>query len=93
MTRRCPWCDAKLEGIKTDWVLSDREINGHQVATIGTTHNAKDDICAAAEFQIAANLAAYDLDWDFELNLGFQGTAWVQCPEARDQIGPICWAK
>lgn len=93
MTRKCPGCGAKLKGIKTDWVLSDRKIAGHAVATIGTTHNARDDIRQAAEFQMAANLAAYELDFDFELNLGFRGTAWVQCPEKRESVTFVCFPK
>ena len=93
MVRKCPICGCRLEGIKTDWILKDYRIGDHQVATIGTAHNARADIQQAAQFQIASNLAAYDLDYDAELNLGFQGTAWVQCPMAREEITRITFPR
>lgn len=89
MIRRCPVCNARLEGIKTDWVLMERQIERHAVLTIGTSWNAPMDIVSAIEHQMAANLAAYNLDYDVELNLGFRGTAWIQCPEKRDEINVI----
>ena len=93
MTRRCPKCGTRLTGIKTDWHLIEVTINGHQVATIGSSWNAADDIRSAVEFQMATNLAAYRLDYDAELNLGFRGTAWVQCPEAREAVTDVCVPK
>ena len=93
MTRRCPKCGARLTEIKTDWCLKEMAINGHRIATIGTPWTAAEDIAAAVEFQIAASLAAYRLDYDAELNLGFRGTAWVQCPEAREAVTDVCVPK
>lgn len=87
--RRCPSCNELIEGIETDWVLREETIAGHEVASIGTAEQAAIQIKSAAEFQIAANLAAYDLGYDHELNLGFRGTAWLRCPEVRE-IGAIC---
>lgn len=91
--RRCPGCDELLEGIETDWTLSDKRIGSHQVATIGTAYNAREDLVHAVKFQIAANLAVYELDYDFELNLGFLGTAWVQCPKIRNEVNFVCLPK
>jgi len=84
MTRKCPQCGAVLAGLSTDWVLTETTIAGHRVCTIGS-QNAP----AAAAAQMAANLAAYTLDYDVRLNLGFRGTAWVQCPTVRE-VTDIC---
>ncbi len=92
MKRFCPGCGVKVEGIKTDWSLKDFRQAGHRVATIGTAWTASEQIADAVTFQIAASLAAYDLDYDHELNLGFLGTAWLRCPESRE-IGTICVAR
>ena len=92
ITRRCPICHQRITEIETDWILQERTLNGHRVATIGTTHNAPAHLQAAAQAQIGANLAAYSLDdHDAILNLGFLGTAWIQCPQKRDHITTICF--
>jgi len=89
LVRICPLCGEHLEGIKTDWVLVERTINRHQVCTIGTSWNASPQIERAVDSQIASNLAAYKLDYDAELNLGWYGTAWVQCPDVRNEITEV----
>ena len=94
MTRRCPICGAKLTSIETDWTLREHTTDdGHEVATIGTAENAREDLKSAAKFQIAANLAAYDLDFDAQISLGSLGTIWIQCPQKREKVGPICLAR
>lgn len=89
LTRKCPICGARIKGIVADWVLQDWQAGDHQVCTIGTGHNARSDIALAVRWQINSNLAAYTLDYDAELNLGWYGTAWIQCPQARKEISSI----
>jgi hypothetical protein len=94
LTRICPICGERLKGIVTDWVLKDwKTENDHQVCTIGTAWNASDSIRQAAQFQIASNLAAYTLDYDIELNLGWYGTAWIQCPQARETVTGVTFPR
>jgi hypothetical protein len=83
--QRCPECYEWLDVPKTDWVLQERTTNQHKVACIGNPEHAP----SAAAFQIHANLAAYHLEYDATINLGFRGTAWVRCPRIRE-IGTIC---
>jgi hypothetical protein len=89
LTRICPICGERITGITTDWVLKDWKANEHQVCTIGTAHNARSGIAKAARWQIASNLAAYTLDYDVRLNLGWYGTAWIQCPQKREKVTAI----
>jgi hypothetical protein len=89
VTRICPLCGQRIKNIVTDWTLKDYRSSEHQVCTIGTAHNARSDISRAVRWQIASNLAAYTLDYDAKLNLGWYGTAWIQCPQAREQVGEI----
>ena len=89
MARLCPGCGERLEGLTTDWTYTEKTVAGHRVLTMGTAWNAALDIVGAVKFQIAANEAAYDLDWDHKLNFGFLGAGWVQCPEARDRVGLV----
>lgn len=91
--RKCPGCGTTLGGITTDWCLAEKTINGHQVATIGTARGAPEHLRSTVRFQIASNRAAYELDYDFKLNLGFRGTAWVQCPSQREKITRVCFPK
>ena len=93
ITRICPICKARLTDIHPGYVLREWTINNHRVATIGSAANAAAEITHTVEHQIASNLAAYDLDYDAELNLGFMGTAWVQCPQKRETVTPICIEK
>jgi hypothetical protein len=90
MKRRCPICGKLLNVPKSDWHLKERKIEDHSVAWIGTAENAADHIRSVAKHQIAANLAAYELDYDAEIGMGFLGTAYVQCPEKRKQVGVVC---
>ena len=92
-TRICPICHKKIEIKRTDWTLHTYRDNGHAIATIGSAWNAPADIGSAARAQIASNLAAYDLDYDAELNLGIRGTAWVQCPEKREVVTDVTQEK
>ena len=93
-TQRCPVCGCRLTGIVTDWHLKEKTIGGHRVATIGTSWNAAESLAASVEFQIASNLAAYDLDYDAEISLGFRGRAWVQCPKVRQSgVSDVCIPK
>ena len=92
-TRICPICTQKLDIHRTNWTLATYRDNGHSIATIGSAASAPEHLQATVRFQIASNLAAYDLDYDAELNLGFRGTAWLQCPKARDEITTITQAK
>lgn len=93
MKRKCPICQQLLHFESPDWTLQDQATNDHRVATVGTSNNAPANIASTVESQIASNLAAYDLDCDEELNLGFMGTAWIQCPEKRENITGICVPK
>lgn len=88
MERRCPICSMLLQIPKTDWVLIEVRSRGHEIACIGTAWNAAAGIEQAVQAQIAANLAAYKIDADAEINLGFRGTAWIRCPQRRE-IGGI----
>lgn len=89
VARICPICGERIKGIVTDWTLKDWRAGSHQVCTIGTAHNARADIVHAVRWQIESNLAAYTLDYDAELNLGWYGTAWIQCPQARETVTEI----
>jgi len=89
--QRCPICNTAFE-IRPGWTLMDRQIAGHQVAYIGSGHNAGEHV-RAVRFQIASNVAAYEFDADAWVDLGLFGKMWVQCPTVRDHISPICWAK
>lgn len=86
MIRKCPICHTRLVIPKSDYVLKETTVSGHPLAIIGTPVNASASMRQAIKFQIAANLAAYTIDDDAELNLGFRGTAWIQCPEKRKTV-------
>lgn len=83
MIRICPICKERLRIPKSDYVLKEVTVAGHPLAIIGTPVNVSASMRRTIQFQIAANLAAYRIDSDAELNLGFRGTAWIQCPEKR----------
>ena len=89
----CPICKAELIIYTPDWTLSDQTVNGHQEATICTAENASLDIRDAARLQIASNVAAYDLNYDTELDLVGNGRAWIQCPTKRETITEVCFPK
>jgi len=95
-------CGQVLRGIDCDWVLSDQKIGDHQVATIGNAQDAAEDIKAAAQAQIAANLAAYDLDYDYKIPLKdrryaawaqVRGQAFIQCPSAREKVTAVSFPR
>lgn len=90
MKRKCPGCGQLLTDLKTDWTLKELKRNEHQIATIGTNHNAPEDLKDTVGFQIASNLAAYQLDYDYQINFGMLGEGFVQCPEVRPKITDIC---
>jgi len=92
-TRICPICEERIQIHRTEWTLRTYNDNGHSIATIGSAENAPGNIAGAVQFQIASNLAAYDLDFDAEFNLGFRGTAWVQCPRARAEITDVTFPR
>ena len=85
----CPVCGQKVRRERTDWSLYEYRSGDHVVATIGTASNAPASIAGAVESQIDANMAAYKIDCDAEINLGFRGRAFIRCPQARP-VGPIC---
>ena len=87
--RICPICGARLENITVDWVIHQQRLNGHSVATIGTSINASPRIANAVDAQIASNIAAYSFAYDAEVSLGMFGEMFVQCPEKRS-VSDIC---
>jgi len=87
--RKCPICGQRLNIQRTEWTLHTHQDSGHSIATIGSADNAPAHLQSAVRFQIASNLAAYELAYDARLNLGFRGTAWVQCPQARGHITEV----
>ena len=89
----CPICKAELTIHTPEWTLADRSTNGHQVATIGSAEDASPDIRNAAQLQIASNVAAYNLDYDTELDLVGYGRAWIQCPTKREAVTEVCFPK